>query len=160
MLSSDDFKQVIKNTNLIAFDLIIRNKNNEILLAERINSPAKGYYFVPGGRVFKNENLNNALVRILANEVNLKLSDFGSITHKGLYEHIYDDNVFLDTQYNTHYIVYAIELEYLGTGQITLDKQHCKYKFIKTKNLLGSDKVHKFTKNYFLKSATNMLVLS
>jgi colanic acid biosynthesis protein WcaH len=160
MLSEYDFKQVVKNTNLLAFDLIIQNNNNEIFLAERNNSPAKGYYFVPGGRVFKNENLNSALERTLNDEVGLKLNDFGSITHKGLYEHIYDDNVFSDFNFNTHYIVYAIELKYLGTGKIVLDQQHHEYKFMKIHELLDSDVVHEFTKNYFINLPSNKLVLS
>ena len=155
MLSNKDFKNIIKNTNLFAFDLIVKNNNNEVLLAKRNNKPAQGMYFVPGGRVFKNENLNNAFNRILNQEIGLKISDFKNLFHKGLYNHIYNDNVFGDTSFNTHYIVYAIELQLKKNINIFLDNQHNDYKFINIKDLLMDANVHQYVKNYFIDNPNN-----
>ena len=52
LLSNDEFKSIIKLTPLIAFDMIIEYNDN-ILLGKRINNPAKGFYFIPGGRILK-----------------------------------------------------------------------------------------------------------
>ena len=155
MLSNKDFKNIIKNTNLFAFDLIIKNNNDEVLLAKRNNKPAQGMYFVPGGRVFKNENLNDAFNRILNQEIGLKISDFKNIFYKGLYNHIYKDNVYGDTRFNTHYIVYAIELQLKKNINIFLDNQHSDYKFINIKDLLMDVDVHQYVKNYFIDNPNN-----
>ena len=56
--------KIIDATPLISIDLIILNSNDEILLGKRNNRPAKGYWFVPGGRIRKNETLKQALSRI------------------------------------------------------------------------------------------------
>ena len=62
-LALDDsvFKTIVKNTPLISIDLIIENSNSEILLGERVNRPARGCLFVPGGRIRKDETINEAL---------------------------------------------------------------------------------------------------
>ena len=55
LLDKDTFSTVIQNTPLISIDLIVENKKGQILLGKRVNEPALGYWFVPGGRIFKDE---------------------------------------------------------------------------------------------------------
>jgi hypothetical protein len=38
---------------LVSFDLIIRDPDGRALLRLRTNDPAKGFYFVPGGRILE-----------------------------------------------------------------------------------------------------------
>ena len=62
---------------------ILENKRGQILLVERKNPPKKGYWDLPGGFLEFNENLENALIRELKEElgVNLRgLSYIGSAT--------------------------------------------------------------------------------
>lgn len=54
------FKTIVANTPLISIDLIIRNESGMALLGQRLNQPAQGYWFVPGGRIFKDENFSQA----------------------------------------------------------------------------------------------------
>ena len=68
MLSNKDFQNIINMTPLVALDIIIRF-NNKILLGKRINEPAKGYYFIPGGRILKNESLEKACLRLTKKEL-------------------------------------------------------------------------------------------
>jgi colanic acid biosynthesis protein WcaH len=49
MLPIETFKTVIASTPLISIDLIVRNNQQQILLGKRLNKPAQGYWFVPGG---------------------------------------------------------------------------------------------------------------
>jgi len=67
------FECIIKNTPLISIDLIVKNKEGKILLGKRKNRPAKGYYFVPGGRIFKNETIEQAFKNISKHELGLDL---------------------------------------------------------------------------------------
>ena len=55
---------IIDATPLVSVDLIIENRLKQILLGKRVNRPAQGYWFVPGGRILKNETIKDAIKRI------------------------------------------------------------------------------------------------
>jgi colanic acid biosynthesis protein WcaH len=122
------FKTVIQSTPLISIDLVVRNEKNEVLLGKRLNAPAKDYWFVPGGRIQKDETLDDAFTRLikeeLGTEVVVKRSEANFF---GVYEHFYEENVF-DHTATTHYIVLSYEIT---TYSNELDKisfnQHIKY---------------------------------
>ena len=57
-LSSADFTTIIKSTPLVSIDLIVRNIEDNVLLGKRTNRPAQGCWFVPGGRVLKDEHFD------------------------------------------------------------------------------------------------------
>ncbi len=76
------------------------------MVGGRKNSPAKGYLFVPGGRIMKGETLDQALVRISTGEVGITLNK-NQVKLYGIYDHIYDDNYFEDVSFNTQYIILA-----------------------------------------------------
>jgi len=151
-LNDEIFKKIIKSTNLIAIDLIATSSTNNFLLCERKNHPAKGFWFVPGGRVFKNEKLNKAFYRIVKEELGLTKSDIRSVELLGIYEHIYKENVFNDPTFNTHYIIIAVKIKILNFDKIKLDKQHNKFDFFSIEDILKNKSIHKFTKYYFFLS--------
>ena len=62
LLSHSDLNTVIRLAPLVAIDLIIRDPQDRILLGLRNNEPAKGYFFVPGGIILKDEPLAEAFV--------------------------------------------------------------------------------------------------
>jgi len=161
MLLEKDFKYTIENIPLISLDLIIKNKKREILLGLRNNSPAKGYYFVPGGRIFKNEQIKDSIKRISKNEFGFEITN-KDITIKGVYDHIYKngDNFLNNVKFNTHYIVICCEYKYYK--DIDLNKlpkeQHSNYKFMSNNDLIKDDKVHYYVKNYFLENPSNLFV--
>lgn len=49
------------------------NEKNQILLGQRKNAPAKDDWFVPGGRVLKNEPLEQDFKRVSKNELGLEI---------------------------------------------------------------------------------------
>jgi colanic acid biosynthesis protein WcaH len=59
-----------------------------VLLVERTNRPAKGEWFVPGGRVHKGERLVEAVHRVAREELGVEV---GIEERLGAYEHLYDD---------------------------------------------------------------------
>ena len=65
--SDKEFLNIIDKTPLVSIDLIIENPQGKILLGKRCNKPAQGYWFVPGGRIQKNETLEQAIRRISKN---------------------------------------------------------------------------------------------
>ena len=56
-LTKKSFLNIISKTPLCSIDILI-NIKNKYLFGLRNNKPALGYYFVPGGRIFKNEDYN------------------------------------------------------------------------------------------------------
>lgn len=147
-MNEKDFLKIVDATPLVSIDLVVRNTTGEILLGKRVNRPAKGYWFVPGGRIRKNERLSEAMQRIAEAElgISIKLSEAELL---GVYEHIYDDNFFEEEGINTHYVVlgYAYELD--DSIEVTLDQQHSEAIWWSVDDLLNSAEVHDNTKAYF-----------
>ncbi|EMV5311553.1 NUDIX domain-containing protein, partial [Escherichia coli] len=89
------FREVIQLTPLISIDLLIENENGEYLFGLRNNRPAKNKFFVPGGRIRKNESIENAFKRISFIELG-KEYDISKSFFNGVWEHFYDDSFFSD----------------------------------------------------------------
>lgn len=144
-LDKDTFSTVVKSTPLISIDLIVKNSDDEVLLGQRLNKPACGSWFVPGGRVFKNEKIEDAFKRTTQNELGVEIN-INSATFKGIYQHFYNDNVFND-EFSTHYIVMAFEIHITNTPNT--NNQHENYKWFSINDLLKSDDVYFYVKDYF-----------
>lgn len=148
-LSLSDFKQTVRCTPLISIDLIVKSPDDTILLGKRINEPAKGYYFVPGGRVYKDETISSAFQRITETELNCKghITDH-NVSFIGVHEHFYK-NSFVDSNISTHYIVlaYTIKLDRPITNLPT--DQHGEYIWLTVDKLLQDDMVNYYSKLYF-----------
>ena len=145
MLDNQTFKTVINSTPLISIDFLVK-KDNKILLGKRINKPAQNYLFSIGGRVYKNETINKAMIRIAKNELNIELN----ITPRfiGVFEHFYDDSIYQDV--STHYVNLAYEMEIEEIPNLPIE-QHNEYYWLTIDEVLKSKKVHKYLKNYFKK---------
>ncbi|MHC4719360.1 MAG: GDP-mannose mannosyl hydrolase [Planctomycetota bacterium] len=128
-LNHSDLIEVVKKTPLVAIDLIIENARNQVLLGLRKNAPAKDFWFVPGGRILKNESIQAAFKRIVKDELQINLT-YDKATFRGVFEHWYPDNFTQKQKGSTHYIVLA-------------------HKWFDQKSLLKNKKVHPYTKAYF-----------
>jgi len=146
-LEADKFSTVVKHTPLVSIDLIVRNDLGQILTGMRVNRPAQGFWFVPGGRVAKDETLANAFARLVEEELGVSLS-LDQAHFLGVYEHFYKDN-FSSDDFSTHYVVLGYELKL----NIAIDKlpcdQHSLYRWFDEQELLNIDTVHSNTKAYF-----------
>lgn len=146
-LSNTDFAQLIASAPLVSIDLIVRDDLGNVLLGYRRNRPAQNYWFVPGGRVRKNESLRDALSRIANMELGTALPVARFL---GPFEHFYDDNFFDIPELSTHYIVMAFECTLPKDGSFKCDKQHSVLQWWSIESLLLSEQVHQNTKAYFL----------
>lgn len=144
MLGLEDFKQLVANAPLFAIDLVVLNEQNQILLGQRKNAPAKGFWFVPGGRVFKNESLENAVKRISQVELGCMLNR-EALHFLGLFDHFYSDS-FFDKQISTHYINATHGIR-LAVEQLNLPtEQHKVYRWVDVDDLAQDETVHSFSK--------------
>lgn len=148
MIDDEQFLKVIDSTPLVSIDLIVENKNGAILLGKRLNRPAQGFWFVPGGRIRKNEKIAAAFTRISKAELGTALP----ITEAqliGAYNHIYNDNYLGKEHINTHYVVLGYKIKWPDDLNIHADDQHSELKWWPLAELLDNPEVHANTKAYF-----------
>ncbi|WMN87519.1 GDP-mannose mannosyl hydrolase [Vibrio parahaemolyticus] len=146
-LDEKTFKMVVASTPLVSIDFIIRNSKGQILLGQRTNRPAQGFWFVPGGRICKDETFEQAFQRLTKAELgegySLKQAQF-----LGSYQHFYKDN-FSEDDFSTHYVVLGYELELDIELSSLPDEQHNHYQWWEVESLFASEQVHINTKAYF-----------
>lgn len=153
------FQTVVASTPLVAIDLVVRNTRGEALLGLRVNRPAYGYWFVPGGRIQKNESLDSAFQRITREELGRTFAR-ADARLLGVFEHFYDDSVFANAGLgpDTHYVVLSYCLD-LPEGQALQPptEQHQQYRWWAQDELRFSPRVHENTRAYFSHSFPRML---
>lgn len=143
MLSHSKLYDVVQHTTISSIDLIIVHKD-EVLLGKRNNNPAKGYWFNPGGKVFKLETQQKAIDRILRNECNMKVDNYQLV---GVYDHIYNNN-FKDDKTKTHYISTCYKIILDKKPFVEPDNQHSVFNFVKMTAALDQEDVHPYVKTF------------
>jgi colanic acid biosynthesis protein WcaH len=147
-ISPADFANVIRLTPLVAIDLIVRSPEGRVLVGRRINEPAKGFLFVPGSRISKNETRAAAFTRITQEELGVQ-APIEQAQFVGVYEHLYPTNRFERPGFGTHYITLAYELRLsLDPARLPAD-QHGEYLWLTPEELMRSHEVHDNAKAYF-----------
>lgn len=145
LLKKEVFSNVVENAPLVSIDFIVKNSLDQVLLGKRVNEPALGFWFVPGGRIFKDESLDTAFARIIKDELGVMIAR-SAAQFQGVYEHFYDNNVF-NRDFTTHYIVLAHTIELNDIP--ALNNQHSDYRWFDIAELLSCENVHHYTKDYF-----------
>jgi colanic acid biosynthesis protein WcaH len=147
-LDQEQFQKIVAATPLISLDLIVRNSLGQVLLGLRLNRPAQDFWFVPGGRVRKDENLDDAFLRLAHEELGISFTR-ANATFLGPYEHFYTDN-FSGDSFSTHYIVLGYELICEDLQHALPVSQHERYRWFDVSELINDPKVHQYSKNYFI----------
>ncbi len=143
-LEDQDFLKLIKLAPLFSLDLVVVNNRWEVLVGKRINSPAKDWWFVPGGRVYKDETLKKAFSRITISELGMEY-DFTKCLSLGLYEHFYDESM-LCKYTSTHYIN-APYLIKINESEIRAPKiQHHCYRWVPLDEVAQDPLIHNNSK--------------
>ena len=96
----------------------IISKDNSLLFLRRENSPAKGEWWFPGGRLRKGETLEEALYREVKEETDLQVIESKLVN---VYSRIFDER---------HDITIAYYCK-CKPDQIALNNEHSEYKYFK-----------------------------
>jgi colanic acid biosynthesis protein WcaH len=147
-LEPQDFERVVRFTPLVSIDIVVRSKDRRVLLGRRKNEPARNSFFVPGGRITKNETLEAAFKRITAAELGVQM-ELNQARFIGVYEHIYKENFFEKEGFGTHYVVLAYELILSETPASLPTQQHDDYVWKMAWEVLDWPAAHENTKAYF-----------
>lgn len=91
-----------------------------------------------------NETIDSAMIRIAKNELNIELKLMPRFI--GVFEHFYDDSIYKNV--STHYVNLAYEYEVEEIPNLPTE-QHSEYQWLTVDELLNSNQMHKYTKDYF-----------
>jgi colanic acid biosynthesis protein WcaH len=152
-LTPEEFLAVVDKTPLVSIDLVVRDQQRRVLLGIRVNEPARGFWFVPGGRIMKGETLDEAFSRISIKELGVH-SSLANARLLGAFTHQYDTNFAGIPEIGTHYVVLAYELELelaLDFDQIP-QLEHSNYRWWTSSEAARSKDVHPNNLPYFLHS--------
>ena len=110
------YTKIKQHMPLPCVDLLV-TYNGQLLLMKRKNSPAKGLWFTPGGRILKNESIENAVKRVLQEETGLTPT---SIKQYGIMSHIWPE-------VHTITVFYRVDVE---SDQVQMNEEHDDLKWI------------------------------
>lgn len=149
-LTDETLRTVVACTPLVSIDLVVQNAEGGILLGQRLNRPAQGFWFVPGGRIQKNESLDAAFRRLTLGELGLAFE-----RHQArlldVYEHFYTDSVFgsAETDLDTHYVVLGYHLRLPADVALAPPtEQHDRYRWWPQAEMQACAEVHDNSRAY------------
>jgi len=148
-LDKETFLSVVDAVPFVSIDLVVRNEQGQVLLGYRRNRPAQHFWFVPGGRIRKNERLQHALERIARSELGIEAAEASRGQLLGVFDHVYDDNFYGVAGIGTHYVVCAYQFRLGASACLNHDDQHAELAWWEPDRLLSSPQVHPNTKLYF-----------
>ena len=117
------WKDIVEYVPIPSVDLLVVTDEG-LLLAKRQNQPAKGEWFVPGGRIQKGESLESAVHRVAREELGV---DIVIEKELGAYDHLYETADVADTG-GKHYVAHGY-LVYPESDTVSLDGQHSDVKY-------------------------------
>ncbi len=141
--------ELVRGLPLVSVDLVLVRGGTEILLGLRTNRPAQGSWFVPGGRILKDEPRADALKRVAARE--LGIANIAGLKPQllGVFEHFYPDCFAGDIGVSTHYVVIAHRIDVpLGFEVPGCDNQHAELRWWPIAEAAASTDVHRYTRDY------------
>ena len=128
LIKKNLYNKIIQSIPILCVDIIVKN-HSRFLLLKRNNEPLKNSFYLPGGRVFKGENLHSSAARKLLEEtgINVKKNDLEIV---GIYQDNFRKNAFENNvKYSTISIVFIYEM--FSYKNIVYDTQSSDFKWSK-----------------------------
>lgn len=122
-LPENQFSNFVKRMPLVSVDLCVCIGDQNLVLVKREMPPAKDYLFTPGGRILKNESIDQAIHRILSDELGI-IESVMNFEFISIFEHFYEDSAFC-ANIDTHYVclLYSCRLENFDLLNLNLVKK-------------------------------------
>lgn len=140
-ISEEEWGLIVEKMPICSVDLIILDSNRKKFLLGYRNSEVAGRsWFVPGGRVNKNERLREAAKRIAREETGLEID---IIEKLGSYQHFYQKSD-VETETGKHYIPNAFIVSPKQEQELEKDEQHTELKWFSE----PPKDTHEYTKKY------------
>lgn len=126
MIPAERYKMILDVMPIVCIDSVIVNANREYLLVKRNNHPLKGEYWLPGGRLLKNETLREAVIRKMNQELGIAVEIDRLL---GFFETVFKKTS-IDVTGGFHAVSFVFLLKPLQE-KIVLDNQSSSWKWFK-----------------------------
>lgn len=123
LLPPEIYEQIHRHVPILCVDGIIV-KQNSFLLVKRLNKPAQGQWWFPGGRVFKGEHVSEAICRKIKEETGLDVSITKDLGYK---ETLFPDGPFGGPTHTVN-IIFLCTVD-APEAQIQIDEQSESYEW-------------------------------
>jgi len=100
MISKELYTQILDKMPICCIDFVLVHEG-KVLLVYRTQEPAKDQWWIPGGRVFKGEKLEETVKRKAKEELGIEVEVVSKI---GVYEYFSDKNPFEEIETGVHSI--------------------------------------------------------
>jgi len=154
-LPVSQFAAAVAALPLVSLDWVITNPDGQLLLGQRLNAPARGWWFTPGGRIRKNEPLDDALRRVATDELVMAPSLAAQLPGRarlmGAWDHFYPDSAF-SPSVSTHYVNLphwlALSWEEIALLRLPQGEQHSKWQWLALVDAIQATDVHAYVRPY------------
>ena len=119
------YSQIVRHVPILCVDLLIKDESERYLLLKRKSEPLKNEYYLPGGRVFLGEKLEDAARRKAREETGVIVS--GKLVIAGIYEDFFSQSSFGEHRYHTLSMVFRCSVK--NDYGIVLNDQSNDWKF-------------------------------
>ena len=124
-LSDELYTKFHESMPIFCVDIVLKNSEGGFLLVKRSNEPANGQWWLPGGRLLRNETIDEAAVRKIKEEVGLDIKLFKGMNK--CYELIFNDSPFSHGR-GTHNVTTCVSAEVSDFDDFKLDGNHSELK--------------------------------
>jgi len=125
-IPQEDYNKILETMPIACIDVAVASEGS-ILLVKRVDAPARGQWWVPGGRISKGEMMRDCAIRKAKEETGLDCY-IGPIIHT-------DETIFDDGPYgipvhsiNSCFLMYPK----MNSSNLVLDSHHDKYRWVNT----------------------------
>jgi len=126
-IPNKEYKRILELMPICCVDLIIY-QDNKILLIKRKDEPCKGEWWIPGGRILKNESVEGAVVRKAKEETGIDIEIVKLATY---YEFFSENSAFGKIENKCHTISLVFLVKVKNKNQkVNLDKTSCDFKWV------------------------------
>jgi len=124
MIPSDKYESIMRVLPILCVDIIVKTESGKYILIKRKNRPLSGRWWVIGGRVLKDETLEQAAKRKVKEETDLNIKEIRPI---GYYE-----DTFVANPFGTRFRQHSVSLVFLAivkeNQDVKLDYQSLAWK--------------------------------
>ena len=119
------YKQIVDTMPIPCVDIVISHEN-KVLLVHRKEEPAKGKWWVAGGRIHKNESLVDATLRKVRDETGLEVE---VIKKLDFYEYTCDKSQ-QNSKTGSHSIIVGFHVRVKNPKEVVVDETSSDYRWI------------------------------
>jgi ADP-ribose pyrophosphatase YjhB (NUDIX family) len=117
LISEEQYQLIRRTMPIPCVDLVVENPAGEVLLLRRANEPAKGQWWMPGGRVNFGETREGAAARKLQEECSLDALNVRELATRDLFLE------FPELGELSHAITTVFRVDVARVGTVILDSQ-------------------------------------